>query len=280
MAVFVIGDVQGCCDELKLLIDALNFDAGKDQLWFVGDLVNRGPKSLETLRFVKGLGDAAICVLGNHDLHLLALAKTPRAAVDDQVDDQGLQPILQADDRDELINWLIQRPLAHYDEQLDTLLVHAGVDAAWSITDTLKLAGEVENTLRSAQAQEFLTAMYGSKPSHWDDTLAGMERLRFITNCLTRIRYCTREGELDFAEKLAPGTQPDRLLPWFDLPERKTGSSRIVFGHWSTLGLMQHPGLIALDTGCVWGESLTAIRLDADAPPVQIASQQPRSFNS
>ena len=276
MAVFVIGDVQGCCDELKLLVDALNFDAGKDQLWFVGDLVNRGPKSLETLRFVKALGNTAICVLGNHDLHLLALANNPDAAVNDA----WLQPILQADDRDELINWLIQRPLAHYDEQLDTLLVHAGVDAAWAVTDVLKLAGEVENTLQSEAATKFLAAMYGSKPSRWTDALEGMERLRFISNCLTRIRYCTREGELDFAEKLAPGTQPEQLLPWFELPDRNTGSSRIVFGHWSTLGLMQQPGLLALDTGCVWGGSLTAIRLDADAPPVQIASQQPRSVNS
>jgi bis(5'-nucleosyl)-tetraphosphatase (symmetrical) len=273
MAVFVIGDVQGCCDELELLISALRFNADKDQLWFVGDLVNRGPQSLETLRLVKSLGSSAICVLGNHDLHLLALAHNPTMT------ETGLHPVLQADDRDELINWLISRPMAHYDEQLDTLLVHAGIAAEWSVDDALKLAGEVERTLQSELATDFLTAMYGNKPTYWADTLAGMDRLRFISNCLTRIRYCTRNGELNFDEKQAPGKQAEGLLPWFDLPDRVT-TSRIAFGHWSTLGLMQRQGLLAVDTGCVWGGSLTAVRLDAEAPPVQVASRQPRCFNN
>ncbi len=273
MAVFVIGDVQGCYDELQLLVDALNFNAEKDRLWFVGDLVNRGPKSLETLRFIKGLGSSAICVLGNHDLHLLALAHNPASPVNKT----GLQDILDADDKDELLTWLIARPLAHYDEQLDTLLVHAGIAAAWTIADTLKLAGEVEHALQSKHATDFLSGMYGSKPANWADTLEGIDRLRFITNCLTRIRYCTRAGELNFNEKQAPSDKTEGLLPWFDLPNR-IATSRIVFGHWSTLGLMQRPGLLATDTGCVWGRQLTAVRLDTKAPAVQIKSLQPKNF--
>ena len=270
MAVFVIGDVQGCCDELELLISALHFNADRDQLWFVGDLVNRGPQSLETLRLVKSLGSAAICVLGNHDLHLLALAHNPATPVTET----DLHPVLRADDRDELITWLMSRPMAHYDKQLDTLLVHAGIAAKWSLDDALKLAGEVERTLQSELATDFLTAMYGSKPTDWSDALAGMDRLRFISNCLTRIRYCTRNGELNFDEKQVPGKQAEGLLPWFDLPGRVM-TSRIAFGHWSTLGLMQRQGLLAVDTGCVWGGKLTAVRIDSEAPPVQIASQQP-----
>jgi bis(5'-nucleosyl)-tetraphosphatase (symmetrical) len=275
MAVFAVGDIQGCYDELKSLVDAVHFDIHEDQLWFVGDLVNRGPQSLETLRFIKSLGSAAICVLGNHDLHLLALACDPTAPVADA----DLQSVLHATDRDELLAWLTHRPLVHYDEQLDTLLVHAGVANEWSVTDVLKLASEVENTLQSEHVGDFLTAMYGSQPARWFDTLEGMDRLRFITNCLTRIRYCTQDGELDFAAKLAPGTQPKHLLPWFELPNRATENTRVVFGHWSTLGLMQRPGLLALDTGCVWGGTLTAVRLDADEPPVQIPSQQPQLFD-
>jgi bis(5'-nucleosyl)-tetraphosphatase (symmetrical) len=273
MAVFVIGDVQGCYDELNLLVDALNFDADKDQLWFVGDLVNRGPKSLETLRFIKQLGNTAISVLGNHDLHLLALAQNPASPVNET----GLHAVLEADDRDELLAWLISRPMAHYDKQLDTLLVHAGIAAEWSVDDALKLAGEVECTLQSELAADFLTAMYGSKPTYWSDTLAGMDRLRFITNCLTRIRYCTEAGELNFDEKQAPGKQAEGLLPWFDLPNRVT-TSRIAFGHWSTLGLIQRQGLLATDTGCVWGGQLTAVRLDEEAPAVQVKSLQPQRF--
>ncbi len=276
MAVFAVGDIQGCCDELKSLLDAVHFNIHEDQLWFVGDLVNRGPQSLETLRFIKSLGSAAICVLGNHDLHLLALAYDSDAPVADA----DLHTVLHATDRDELIAWLIHQPLAHYDEQLDTLLVHAGVANEWTVADVLKRASEVETTLRSGHAGDFLTAMYGNQPARWADTLEGMDRLRFITNCLTRIRYCMPDGELNFAAKLAPGTQPKHLLPWFELPTRATQNSRVVFGHWSTLGLMQRPGLLALDTGCVWGGALTAVRLDADEPPVQIPSRQPKLFEA
>jgi bis(5'-nucleosyl)-tetraphosphatase (symmetrical) len=268
MAIYVIGDVQGCCDELEMLVDKLQFDRARDQLWFVGDLVNRGPKSLETLRFVKALGDDAVCVLGNHDLHLLALAADPSTPVADIY----LQPVLEADDSDELITWLQSRPLAHFDPQLNTLMVHAGIAAAWTVEDTLRLTGEVEEALAGDSAGDFLAAMYGSKPTCWSESLQGMDRLRFITNCVTRIRYCTASGELEFDEKLAPGTQPANLLPWFDLPDRASGSARLVFGHWSTLGLLQRKDILALDTGCVWGGELTAVRLDEEAPPVQVSS--------
>lgn len=268
MAIYVIGDVQGCCDELQSLVDKLEFDPAEDQLWFVGDLVNRGPKSLETLRFIKALGDAAVCVLGNHDLHLLALAADPNTPVSDIY----LQPVLEAGDRDALITWLQSQPLAHFDSQLNTLMVHAGIAAAWTVEDALCLTREVEETLASDSAGEFLAAMYGSKPTGWSESLQGMDRLRFITNCVTRIRYCTAEGELEFGEKLAPGTQPAHLMPWFDLPHRASGDARIVFGHWSTLGLLQRKDILALDTGCVWGGALTAVRLDEEAPPVQVSS--------
>jgi bis(5'-nucleosyl)-tetraphosphatase (symmetrical) len=274
MAVYAVGDIQGCCDELTSLLDKLNFDTAADVLWVVGDLVNRGPKSLETLRLIKGLGDAAVCVLGNHDLHLLALGLT------DDVPGNGadLQPILQADDADELLHWLRLKPLAHFDMQLNTLMLHAGTIARWSVKDILKRAAEVEAALAGPDHRSFLAAMYGQQPDIWSDELEGMQRLRFITNCLTRARYCSADGKLDFRHKLAPGTQPADLLPWFDLPGRASADSRIVFGHWSTLGYMQTHNLLALDTGCAWGDRLTAVRLDADAPPVEISSHQPPAF--
>ncbi|MGI9291658.1 MAG: symmetrical bis(5'-nucleosyl)-tetraphosphatase [Gammaproteobacteria bacterium] len=274
MAIYAIGDVQGCCDELKILVDELNFDPAVDRLWFVGDLVNRGPQSLESLRFIKALGDSAVCVLGNHDLHLLAQAINPNAPVKEA----DLQQVLEAHDRDELINWLRRQPLAHFDARLNTLMVHAGVHKDWNTEQTLQLAAEVERQLSGDGAESFLAAMYGSKPEQWFDELEGMERLRFITNCLTRIRYCGTDGTLEFKEKFQPGTQPDHLVPWFELPNRTLAESRIVFGHWSTLGLVQKKHLLALDTGCVWGGTLTAVCLDEDRPPVQITSRQPSSF--
>lgn len=276
MAIWAIGDVQGCCDELELLIERLDFEPDRDQLWFVGDLVNRGPKSLETLRLVRGLGAAAVAVLGNHDLHLLALASNP----DTPVKDVWLQPVLRAPDRDELLDWLRRLPLAHYDSELNTLLVHAGVAPGWRAADAMEHAAEVEAVLSGPGYPDFLAAMYGSKPSRWDASLAGADRLRFITNCLTRIRYCTIDGELEFNEKFAPGTQPDHLVPWFELPNRPAADTRIVFGHWSTLGLLEKPNILATDTGCVWGGQLTAIRLDQPAAAVQVASLQPKKFGN
>lgn len=276
MAVYALGDIQGCCDELTALLEAISFDLDRDRLWFVGDLVNRGPKSLETLRLVRKLGDAAICVLGNHDLHLLALALT-----DDVPADAGnLTEVLRAEDSDQLIDWLRRQPLAHYDPGLNTLMVHAGIIAPWSVVDTLEHAGEVADTLASERAPEFLQAMYGRKPNAWSETLGGMDRLRFIANSLTRIRFCTADGALDFDHKLEPGTQPDELQPWYESRGRATAATRVVFGHWSTLGLMQTETLIALDTGCVWGGSLTAVRLDGNKETVQVPSRQPHPFDN
>jgi bis(5'-nucleosyl)-tetraphosphatase (symmetrical) len=274
MAVYAVGDIQGCHDELVVLLEAIHFDPQQDEIWFVGDLVNRGPKSLKTLRLVKSLGDAAICVLGNHDLHLLALAYTNNAPV--KSDDLG--KVLNAKDADELIDWLRHKPLAHYDKKLNTLMVHAGVIPEWSVKKVLARAQEVEKLLRSKKPEKFLSAMYGKKPDHWSKDLSGNDRLRFITNCLTRIRFLTKDGKLDFDEKLGPKTAPKNLLPWFEARKRKTADTRVIFGHWSTLGLMDKPGLLALDTGCVWGGALTAVQLDGPGILIEVPSQQAKKF--
>jgi bis(5'-nucleosyl)-tetraphosphatase (symmetrical) len=261
MAVFAIGDVQGCGDELLRLLDTLNADPAQDEFWFVGDLVNRGPASLEVLRHVRSLGRAAIVVLGNHDLHLLAYAERHDLAAAGQ----DLRPVLEAADGDELLQWLRQRPLAHYRPDLNTLMVHAGVAPEWDPLQTVKLAREVETVLRGSDCAAFLSVMYGNQPQRWSPQLAGMERLRFIVNTLTRTRYCYMDGRMDFDHHGPPGTQAPGLVPWFEMKNRATHSVRIVFGHWSSLGLVQQANLIGLDTGCVWGRSLTAVRLDGPA---------------
>lgn len=269
MAVYAIGDVQGCHDELAALLETLGFDPARDRAWFTGDLVNRGPRSLETLRLVRSLGNAAVVVLGNHDLHLGALMRTRKLPPADAM----LAPVLNAPDGAELVDWLTSRPLAHYDPGMNTLMVHAGVYRDWSIEDTLALAGEVEAVLRGPGAGKFFDAMYGREPSQWDPALRGMDRLRFITNCLTRVRFCHPDGRLDFQHKGPPGSQADGLVPWFELPGRRTAGSRIVFGHWASLGYYKGPALLGLDTGCVWGRELTAARLDIEAPPVSVAAR-------
>ena len=274
MAVYAVGDIQGCYDELRTLLDTIRFDPGRDTIWFVGDLVNRGPKSLKTLRFVKSMGKSAICVLGNHDLHLLSLALVGSAPVNRG----NLDRVLRAGDRDELIDWLRRRPLAHYDRNLNTLMVHAGVIPQWSTREVLDRAREVERVLRGRRPDKFLSVMYGKKPNLWSDDLKGNDRLRFITNCLTRIRFRTNNGRLDFEEKLSPKYADKKLSPWFAAPKRKTANTRIVFGHWSTLGLMDKPGLLALDTGCVWGGALTAVRLDGPGVLVEVPSMQEKKF--
>jgi bis(5'-nucleosyl)-tetraphosphatase (symmetrical) len=252
-----IGDVQGCLTELKTLLDLCKFNPAKDQLWFVGDLVNRGPDSLGVLRFVRSLGDSARVVLGNHDLHLLAVAfgdgKRPLREGD------TLDDILQAPDRDTLLEWLIARPLAiaHGSD----LMVHAGVIPAWSPTQTLELAAEVEQQLQT-DPKALFENMYGDEPRSWSPSLAGFARWRFIINALTRMRYCHADGRIDLKMKGAPGTQKDGWLPWFDIAPRATEESRIIFGHWSTLGLLERANVLALDTGCVWGGSLSAANLD------------------
>lgn len=268
MAIFAVGDVQGCYAELRKLIDKLPFDPSDDELWFVGDLVNRGPDALGVLRFVRELGPAARTLLGNHDLHLLALALGKAVPVADD----DLAPVLAAADGQELLDWLRHQPLAHHDPDLNTLMVHAGIIPGWSGPDTLARAREVETVLQGNDCGSFLTGMYGSRPDRWSDTLEGQDRLRFITNCLTRIRFVRADESLDFDQKGPPGSQPPGLVPWFEVPDRATSDLRIVFGHWSTLGFLQRPNLLGLDTGVVWGGKLTAVRLDAPGGVYQVKS--------
>lgn len=273
MAVYAVGDVQGCLDELQDLLSVLKFRKKRDKLWLVGDLVNRGPKSLETLRFVRDLGDAAITVLGNHDLHLLALALAPGA----RPPEPDLKRVLKAKDSDELIDWLRQLPIMHHDRSLNTTMVHAGIFPRWSVKKARKRAAEVEAALRGRGAADFLGNMYGGKPDNWSGQLSGNARLRFIVNSFTRMRFCRPDGSLDFAAKLHPEDHPE-LRAWFHVPDRRSDDTRIVFGHWSTLGFVEEHNLLSLDTGCVWGGRLTAVRLDAFEPLNQIKSRQPKKF--
>ncbi|MBT8099049.1 MAG: symmetrical bis(5'-nucleosyl)-tetraphosphatase [Gammaproteobacteria bacterium] len=259
MAVYAIGDLQGCFDPFRRLLDKINFDPSADKLWLTGDLVNRGPKSRRSLRFVRSLGDAAITVLGNHDLHLIALAHDVGIKTD-RFD--SMWKILAADDCDELIDWLRSRPLAHYDEALNTLLVHAGIPPQWTCRKTLKRAAEVEAVLRGPDYADFLEVMYGNKPDRWSGKLKGDDRLRFIVNCLTRMRMLTADGRLDFNHSGPPEAARKGLIPWFQAPGARWAGTRIVFGHWSALGLLIDEDVISIDTGCVWGRQLTAVRLD------------------
>jgi len=260
---YAIGDVQGCDRELRTLLGRLKFSADRDRLWFVGDLVNRGPGSLETLRLVHALGDNAVVVLGNHDLHLLALAfGVQRRRRSDTLDE-----VLSAPDRDALLEWLLTRPLAHGEG--GDLLVHAGVVPQWTVALTLSLAAEVAAALRR-EPRELFAHMYGNDPDRWDARLAGMERLRFIINVLTRLRLCTANGRVDISLKGPPPAQPSPLRPWFEHPRRATRAARVIFGHWSALGLVQRPGVIGLDTGCVWGGALTAVDLDVERAPQSV----------
>jgi bis(5'-nucleosyl)-tetraphosphatase (symmetrical) len=258
MAVYAIGDLQGCYDSFQRLLDKLKFDPDKDRLWLTGDLVNRGPKSLKTLRFVRGLGKSARVVLGNHDLHLLALAHD----VGDATDRFGsLAKTLKADDLDELLDWLRRRPLVHYSKKLDTLLVHAGLPPQWSVGKALARAKEVETKLRGRGYVKFLRKMYGNSPDRWSGDLSGNKRLRYIVNCLTRIRMIDNKDRLDFEHKGPPAAARKGLKPWFEAEEPAWEGTRIVFGHWSALGLVINPKLICVDTGCVWGRQLTAVQL-------------------
>lgn len=262
MALFAIGDIQGCYDELRALLDKMGFDPWRDHIWFVGDLVNRGPRSLDTLRFVKRLGTAATVVLGNHDLTAIARhagAKTVKRGSD-------TEKLLRAPDIDELIEWLRFRPLLHEDETTGYTLVHAGLPPQWDRETARVCAREVESVLRSPDYTRFLRHMYGNQPDLWSEDLSGWKRLRFITNALTRIRYCDEKGRLDMSANGPPGSQPANLVPWFRFSGRRSRDMKIVFGHWSTLGMVNEPGLMALDTGCVWGGTLTIARLDQSSP--------------
>jgi len=266
---YLIGDVQGCCGALERLLKRLDFSPSRDRLWLLGDLVNRGPASLATLRLLIGLGDAATCLLGNHDLHLLAAAHgVRRPHRGDTVDD-----VLAAPDRDALVDWLRHQRMAVQDT--GWLMVHAGVPPQWTAGDTLALAAEVETVLRGPDLAAFLHDMYGNEPARWDPALSGTARLRFAVNALTRLRFCTADGELDFKTKDGAGGAPAGYMPWFEVPGRRTAGTPIAFGHWSTLGLVERPDLLALDTGCVWGGQLTAARVDGGAREiVQVACEQ------
>lgn len=262
MAVYAIGDVQGCLDELQRLLERLRFDPARDTLWFAGDLVNRGPRSLETLRWVKGLGERAITVLGNHDLHLLAITEhTEKLKTRDT-----LRPVLEASDSVELLDWLRHRPLFHHDGDTGFSLVHAGLPPQWDLELAQVCAREVEGVLQSGQYHEFFAHMYGDQPDAWSPQHSGWDRLRFIVNCFTRLRFCTADGRLEFKHSGPPGSQPPGYLPWFEVPDRASRGMKILFGHWSTLGNTDAHGIYPLDTGCVWGGELTALRIDGDTP--------------
>ena len=265
MAIYAIGDIQGCYNPFRDLLDAIRFNPDKDTLWLTGDLVNRGPKSLKTLRYVKKLGDSVVTVLGNHDLHLLAL-------VAKQVRDGGrfdsLQKILKAKDSDELLDWLRHRPLAHYDESMDTLLVHAGTHPGWTAQQTLARAAEVEAELTGDDYKALLGKMYGNSPADWSGGLMGYKRLRFIVNCLTRMRMMTNKMRLNMSHSGTPYRARKNLVPWYGFEDPAWSGTRIVFGHWSALGLVVMPDLVSLDTGCVWGRQLTAVRIDKRVPRI------------
>jgi bis(5'-nucleosyl)-tetraphosphatase (symmetrical) len=272
MAIYAIGDIQGCYDPFRRLLDELEFDTDKDTLWLTGDLVNRGPKSLKTLRFVRSLGDSAITVLGNHDLHLLALS-VGKIRYGQRF--ETLDSILKASDCDELMDWLRHRPLVHYDKSLKTLLVHAGTHPRWSAKKTLARAKEVESALQGDKYELMLGKMYGNAPTQWSGDLKGYRRLRFIVNCLTRMRMITKKMRLNFAHSGSPWRARKDLLPWFDVENPAWAGTRVVFGHWSSLGLVVLPEMISLDTGCVWGRQLTAVRVDKRLPRViQVHGQE------
>lgn len=256
MATYAIGDLQGCFASLQTLLGEIGFRESADRLWFVGDLVNRGPQSLEILRYVRSLGSRALCVLGNHDLHLLMVAEgRVRAHRRDSLDE-----ILAAPDRDVLLNWLRALPMMHAEDEY--AMVHAGLLPAWSIAQALDLARETEEALRGPDWRGLLAQMYGNEPDHWDDTLSGYARARVIINAMTRLRICTPDGRMEFAHKGGLDDIPPGYLPWFAVPGRKSANTTLVCGHWSAIGMLTQDNLLALDSGCLWGGKLSAVRLE------------------
>jgi len=258
MTLYAVGDVQGCARALDALLETIAFDPSEDHLWFVGDLVNRGPESRRVLRTLMDLDDRVTAVLGNHDLHLLATA----AGVRRSSGTDTFQDVLDASDAAELIDWLRARPLLHRDRERRLLLVHAGIPPGWRVKEARRQAAEVETLLRGPNWQKALGDMYGESPDLWSPGLTNGDRRRFTINALTRMRYCAADGRLDFTHSGPPGSQPAGLVPWFDAPGRRGRKWHIVFGHWSALGVIRRPDLTALDSGCVWGRELTAVRLD------------------
>lgn len=270
MALYLIGDVQGCDAPLGRLLETIDFSPSRDTLYLLGDLVNRGPESGAVLRRLVACGDSARCLLGNHDLSLLAVAHGQRAPHRNDTMDK----VLLAPDRGELVDWLRHQRMAIRAHGL--LMVHGGVLPQWDAAQALALAAEVEAVLRGPALAEFLSNMYGNEPARWDDGLQGMDRLRVIVNALTRLRFCTPEGVMDLKASGGPGDAPKGYLPWFDVPGRKTAGTPIAFGHWSTLGYVQRADIISLDTGCVWGGCLSALRLVASGPHelIQVKCEQ------
>lgn len=259
MAVYAIGDLQGCVAPFERLLERVRFDPSRDRLWLVGDLVNRGPHSGACLRLVRDLGNSAVTVLGNHDLHLLATA----AGVRPLRPKDTLQQVLDRPDAAELLDWLAARPLIHHDAELGWTLVHAGIPPAWNLLTAQREAHAVEQVLHDASERKaFFQEMYGNNPALWSDTLTGIDRLRYTVNALTRMRFIRRDGGLDLEESGPPDTAPNRLTPWFNTPGRLMAGRPIAFGHWSALGYQRGPDWLSLDSGCVWGRSLTMVCID------------------
>jgi len=276
MSTYAIGDVQGCYSELQNLLNEINFDERRDELWFAGDLVNKGPKSLQTLRFIKALGVNAKITLGNHDLHLLAVAKN----IQPLLKKDTIQEILAADDVKELIDWLKSRPLLITDDNLNFTMVHAGLPPQWSLENAKEFAKECELILQSEKINKLLAEMYGDTPNIWVNSLQDYAKQRFIINCFTRIRFCNSDGMLDFDTKVAPGKQNTSLIPWYSLPNRKTKDNKIIFGHWSTVHIgneknFKQYNVYPIDTGCLWGGRLTAMRLE-DEKVFSVPSEEPK----
>lgn len=256
MATYAIGDIQGCFHSFQSLLSEIDFRPSQDTLWLVGDMVNRGAGSLEMLRWAYAHQSSVVAVLGNHDLHTLVVAEGfVRAHRGDTI-----TPILEDEDRDNLLNWLRQQPLMHSEQGYT--MVHAGLLPQWTLSQALSLAAEAQQALRSDHYREYLQAMYGNHPAAWDDSLQGMDRFRCIVNAMTRLRVCDKRGEMEFKFKGALRDIAVPYMPWFDVPNRATREDTLIFGHWSALGLQQRPHLFALDTGCLWGGQLTALRLD------------------
>ena len=271
MATYAIGDLQGCYDPLRRLLDYISFNPAADRVWFVGDLVNRGPQSLEVLRFVKSLGVAATVVLGNHDLHLVLQAE----GYGKPSKEDTLEEVLGAADREELLAWLRAQPLFHVEG--DWAMVHAGLLPSWTVAQAKALSDEASAALTAGDYREFLAHMWGSEPAAWRDDLAGWDRLRVVVNAMTRMRYVTATGAMEFraaGAKAPPDKGPSGCVPWFAAPGRASADHVIVCGHWSALGFHEEPNLLALDTGCLWGGCLTALRLEDRRIVRQPCSQQ------
>ncbi len=270
MAIYAIGDVQGCFDELVALLDKISFDKSKDSLWLTGDLINRGPNSLETLRYIKNLGDSTNSVLGNHDLHILAMALTPDKNNKSKNINNDIKRLLDAPDCDELLTWLRMRPLIHHDITNNFVITHAGIYPQWTLDQAISTAHATETMIQSDDFITFLDEMYGNKPTLWNEDLSGTEKKRFAINAFTRMRFCDKDYNLLFDYKRDLKNKPAGYIPWYDLPRKTPQNTTIVFGHWSALGLMHTNNILSLDTGCLWGGDLTAAQLDG--PEITITS--------